>query len=94
MSSAQYWKPEKTWEAGTQRTEVSPSLVWHTFCSAKNIILRFKFPLLNPEVQFRNGPSAHKKQREIWCYKKWGSTSLGANQGVQTEGALSAVFYF
>lgn len=82
------------WRPGLRKPEVSQSLVWQTFCSAKNIIPRFKFPLLNPEVQCRNGPSAHKKQREIWCYKKRGSTCLGAKQVVKTEETLSAVFYF
>lgn len=58
------------------------------------MILRFKFPLLNPEAQCRNGPSAHKKRCEIWCYKKWGSTYLGVNRVVRTVETLSAVFYF
>lgn len=56
------------WRPGLCKPEVSQSLVWQTFCSAKNIIPRFKFPLLNPEVQCRNGPSAHKKQRAISCW--------------------------
>lgn len=84
----------KLWGPGLRKPEVGQSLVWHTFCSAKNIILRFRFPLLNPEVQCRNGPSAHKKQCEIWCYKKRGSTNLGVNQVVRTEETLSSVFYF
>lgn len=89
VCSVQSWKPEKTVEARIQKTR-SQSLVWHTLCSAKNIILRLKFPLLNPEVQCRNGPFAHKKQCEIQCYKKQGPTYLGANQIVKTEQTLSA----
>ena len=45
-------------------------------------------------MQCRNGPSAHKKQREIWCYKKRASPYLGAEQVLKTEETLSAVFYF
>lgn len=72
-------KPEKPSEARTRKAK-SQSLVWRTLCSAKSIILRLKFPLLNPEVQGRKGPFAHKKQREIRCYKEHGSTYLSWSQ--------------
>lgn len=49
------WKPEKSLETGAQETR-NQSFAWHKFYSAWNIILQFKFPLLNPNVQCRIWP--------------------------------------